>query len=146
MQAAPQISAELQEKYNTVARKAMEHYKANCTEEQKQLMVAHGERFKNDPEYTQQKLATMTEQWTSSDADSDGRLNRAEFLAFRQKQYTAAASEGFYVEQREGGDDELYDCHNGLNPDAEGISHEEYKQGIAIFMQGWEQFKQEMGA
>ena len=91
-------------------------------------------------------MARVTEDWNSSDANTDGFLDQAEFIVYQEKQRANAASKGTFAGKAEGHDEKWYAILNDINTEHDGVSFAEYMSAIGAFMAKFETMKAEIGA
>ena len=80
-----QLSDEVKTQLEQIAEDGFNHWKDNCTEEQKAAGLRIAEEMKTQPEAMQQMMTKMTGYFTEADADQNGLLTQAEFLVFMGK-------------------------------------------------------------
>ena len=80
-EAAP-YNADIMAWIETFTDSSVAHAIATTTPEQTAASEAIMASMKNDPEARTRILQEVTDDWNAADADSDGLLNRAEFVVF----------------------------------------------------------------
>ena len=80
-------------------------------------------------------MASIAEMFNSSDANGDGRLDRAEHGVFHQKLIEASKRDGTFAEPRADHEDRTWQVYNGLNAAEEGYTHAEWLGSAGKFMQ-----------
>ena len=101
--------------------------------------MAKLERFRNDEEFKNQRLAKMNEAWSNADANGDGKLDRAEFGAWAEAMRKMKTEEGEWNEP-ENCDDTDYEIMNGIS-EGDGFTMPEMMTVFGPWMAKFEALK-----
>ena len=80
-------------------------------------------------------MASLAEMFNSSDANGDGRLDRAEYGVFHQKLIEDSKANGTFTEPRADAEERTWQVYNCLNTAEEGFTHGEWLAVAGKFMQ-----------
>ena len=81
------LTPEQEATLTTLATEGYNHWKANATPEIKAAGDAEMQKFMTDPAVGAAEMARVAADFTECDADGNGRLNKAEYTAFLEKQF-----------------------------------------------------------
>ena len=121
-----QISEEVKTQLEQIAEDGFNYWKDNCTEEQKAAGLRMAEEMKSQPEAMQQMLAKMTAWFTEADADQNGLLNEAEYLAFMEKVRAETIAQGQFVDTRDEMPRRGFAAINSVSSEQDGIALAEF--------------------
>ena len=101
--------------------------------------MAKLERFRNDEEFKNQRMAKMNKAWTDADSNGDGKLDRAEFGNWAAAMRTMKTEEGEWNEP-DNHDDEDYEIMNGIS-EGDGFTMAEMMSVFGPWMAKFEELK-----
>ena len=121
-----QIAPELESQLKAFGLECYNHWMSTTSAEQRAAGEARGEQYKNDPSYAETHMNRVKAEFAECDADGDGRLSQAEFLAFFAKQREQRAREGADFEPKPNQAEEAYALFNQISAEGEGFTLDEY--------------------
>ena len=125
-QAAPQLSAELMTDLRALTVDGFEHWRTNCTEEQKAAGVVELEKFTSDPAFQGQIMGEMADCFAAVGANDAGLINEAQFTFFYAALMASGASCGNFEDVRQHMVSRSYALANRVDPATDGCSFADF--------------------
>ena len=144
-QAAPQLSAELMTELRTLTTDGFEHWRTNCTEEQKAAGLVELEKFTSDPAFQGQIMGEMAASFASAGANEAGLVNEAQFCTFYAALMASGASRGNFTDARPDMVSRSYTLTNRVDPATDGCSFADFMTLMGASMAMNEELKAAAG-
>ena len=129
-----EMTAEMGERYRSIAMQNYLFWKNTITDEDKQKALDQNKALKENPAAIAEVMAAISADFVSCDADGDSRLNRGEYHAFLAASKARAEAKGNWYSRPDTYADDTYDLYNDMNPEQDGFTYEQWATYMGKFM------------
>ena len=129
-----EMTAEMGERYRSIAMANYEFWKATCSAEDAQKAKDQNNALKENPAAIAEVMAEIASDFASCDTDGDSRLNLEEYRAFLAAAKARADAKGQWYSRPDTYAEDTYALYNGMNPECDGFTHEQWMSYMGKFM------------
>ena len=134
-----EISAANTELIMAIVTEQFNEFQASATPEQKAAETENMVKFTTDEEFKNQQMALMNTAWTNADANSDGKLDLAEYIAFQEAMKKITLDKGEWY-PADNGAERVYNIINSFS-EGDGITMPELFALFGPWMAKWQELK-----